>query len=66
VENAALDQVVMAGLELEAFRLNHEGALTDSIYAACPVIGVIIMFSEYLANTSVSLQVALVGDSLSK
>ena len=62
VESMAAKQATAAGVRLECFQSNHEGALIDRIHAAAADgVEAIIINPAALTHTSVALRDALAG-----
>ena len=62
VERLAGDQATAAGVRLECFQSNHEGALIDRIHAAAAGgVDAIVINPAGLTHTSVALRDALAG-----
>ncbi|HEX7642248.1 MAG TPA: type II 3-dehydroquinate dehydratase [Burkholderiaceae bacterium] len=62
IEQAAVKQAKAAGVSLECFQSNHEGALIDRIHAALKEgVDAIIINPGGLTHTSVALRDALAG-----
>ncbi|EXJ78916.1 catabolic 3-dehydroquinase 2 [Capronia epimyces CBS 606.96] len=64
VEQAAVAQAEAAGVQLESFQSNHEGAIIDRLHAARGVVDVIVINPGAFTHTSVAIRDALIGVSI--